>query len=1239
MPIYPSVDAEYEETNFITIEDPYLEWNIRAQLDKPSEPLTKQDLQSVKGISAQDLTISSLNGLEHATNLEILHLNNNNISDLGPLQTLENIKTLSLEGNNIIDLQPLESLINLEQLNISKNQITDLSILHDKLRVKELYASDNEINDITFLSGLKNLEVINLDGNKVTSLAPLNEHSLIKRITILDNPINIFTDDLSSSVTQKFLDLGATVIGNDNTVVEVPDPILEDEIRQQINKTDGEINKGDMSRVEELLAVNKGIRRLEGLEQAVNLRLLNMDQNMISDLGPINSLEKVEQLEVLDNQIVDLSPIAGFKNLTALDVGSNEIRSLSPLSNLTKIKELTISDNQVSDLSGITNLEKLEWLDLESNKIKDLTPLTELSSLELLDISDNEITDMRQITSLKISDDIIEFKDNPVSAFEQWPKEVEESTVPINKKWVITFNKKLNEDSINNYTVYVENGGSKVDTELVVLESGESLKLLPPIGGYDSGVTYEIHITKGVKTLDGQYLEQPIIKTFTVENDEVRNPFNLIVQPTLSERKLLKFAHLAYYDFHKLGDNRYSIHDALQKKHGILRGTLQKKWEKDYKKVNKNINKFNKSATAEDKIKTESLIEMATLTEVNNWDFVDVKNTADGFYAVAFQSPDQTKTVIAYRGSDNPLLDKRDWLGANFFNLLKTHNSQIHFAIEFAQLIKEEYPSTSIYLTGHSLGGWLAQRVAAEEIDVLGNGQFKKAVTFNAPGFSEPWEWPAINGNYLSTIQWNNNIESPIYKERIDNIFITKDFVGTFRTHLGTDITFPINHILSGIWGLKWHGILNFYYPGAYLSSDELNDTGFSDTTIIRDLWKSDFHKWYDENRPVYESAIEFMELPVKYDKPFDLILRKTPNQNYEEKAFKFKLPEEVTLNDKLLITPKKMSSTLNVRIYNTDTTVDPRSLDPLFEERFYKEAGPFEVDISQLEPGKHYYLFLNGESNDVFQMVFASQGLGTISGKVINALTGHGESGLSLEFRKGTEDQPGEIVETSMTGVGGYYSIDLPGGQYVMEVSGEGFVTKAREVTSPGNGEEKGNQNISISPLLPEGEVRIILEWGISPSDLDSHLTGPAINSDERFHIYYWNRRYGDLYNSHASLDVDVVTSYGPETITVKGISNGTYRYSVHDYTNRLNTRDSRALSESGAKVRVIFSDGREETFYVPANTPGTLWTVFEISNNRLIPINRLSMVESPSSVQSVQVIQQDDSDLIYQTTQNNPK
>jgi len=140
---------------------------------------------------------------------------------------------------------------------------------------------------------------------------------------------------------------------------------------------------------------------------------------------------------------------------------------------------------------------------------------------------------------------------------------------------------------------------------------------------------------------------------------------------------------------------------------------------------------------------------------------------------------------------------------------------------------------------------------------------------------------------------------------------------------------------------------------------------------------------------------------------------------------------------------------------------------------------------------------------------------------------------------------------------------------------------------------------------LPKDYELRIVLSWGIAPVDLDSHLTVP--NSDgSRFHCFWSNKGYQDI-DPFALLDIDDLDSYGPEITTIYKINSGIYRYSVHDYTNRLST-SSTELSTSNAVIKVYQQINKKDIllydFTVP-NAPGTLWTVFEYDGTNFTPIN----------------------------------
>lgn len=137
-----------------------------------------------------------------------------------------------------------------------------------------------------------------------------------------------------------------------------------------------------------------------------------------------------------------------------------------------------------------------------------------------------------------------------------------------------------------------------------------------------------------------------------------------------------------------------------------------------------------------------------------------------------------------------------------------------------------------------------------------------------------------------------------------------------------------------------------------------------------------------------------------------------------------------------------------------------------------------------------------------------------------------------------------------------------------------------------------------ALSPVMKNLDgMRIVLNWGKKPSDLDSHLRFPSN------HVFFQHKT-GDSSN----LDVDDTDSYGPETITIENKKFGeTYHYFVHDYSNIKNL-NATALSDSGAKVFVYVGQSLVKTYYVPVNKSGNVWNLFKINENgEIIDINNI--------------------------------
>jgi len=248
-----------------------------------------------------------------------------------------------------------------------------------------------------------------------------------------------------------------------------------------------------------------------------------------------------------------------------------------------------------------------------------------------------------------------------------------------------------------------------------------------------------------------------------------------------------------------------------------------------------------------------------------------------------------------------------------------------------------------------------------------------------------------------------------------------------------------------------------------------------------------------------------------------------------------------------------------------------------------------------------------------ILQLAESYSGSGTVSGKITDAFTGEGVAAATIQLRSGINTTSGEIVASTTSLADGSFSITCNGGNYTGEISKSGYITEYLTLICIG-GQTRENQNGSLTPVIETGQTRIILTWGEQPEDLDAHLTGP-LATGERFHLYYWYSEDGDgsPWPDHVKLDIDDTDSFGPETTTIYNQRVGTYRFSVHDYSNS-ELAVSTALASSGARVKVYRGSTLVYTFNVP-NQAGTLWTVFEMTGTTIIPVNTMSY-QTDSSV-----------------------
>ena len=217
----------------------------------------------------------------------------------------------------------------------------------------------------------------------------------------------------------------------------IPDPHLRAAIAERLGKAPDLITTEDIAeRLTTLIADERGIRDLRGLEHATRLERIELRHNEISDLTPLTGLTRLNNIKLRGNKITDVSALAGLINLDWLGLEENTIHDLSPLAKLIKLNGLGIEGNPISDVSPLSGLQSLEgirawntqisdfspladvprlrWLEVSNNRsLSSLSSLNGLKSLRRLEINDCEISDLSglealtQLTSLTLMDNVI----------------------------------------------------------------------------------------------------------------------------------------------------------------------------------------------------------------------------------------------------------------------------------------------------------------------------------------------------------------------------------------------------------------------------------------------------------------------------------------------------------------------------------------------------------------------------------------------------------------------------------------------------------------------------------------------------------------------------------------------------------------------------------------------------------------------------------------------------------------
>lgn len=250
----------------------------------------------------------------------------------------------------------------------------------------------------------------------------------------------------------------------------------------------------------------------------------------------------------------------------------------------------------------------------------------------------------------------------------------------------------------------------------------------------------------------------------------------------------------------------------------------------------------------------------ASIEELDGWVVADFRNkeiTEKSMAAFVLQK--DKDLIIVFRGTD------MEWFADFLYGVQNRHNQE-EYANKYVLEIMEEYSQKegnyNIYVTGHSLGGYLAQTAGAkiaQNIDKYENLELKKIVTFNGIGinfftyFGDKYDY----GNQNETIKTLKELGE---QEKLIGYYTYGDLVSALGVHYG-----EMRMLLPSIDSVEYH---RTNYTALGFLNQKLNFSKLIEKYLIEDdmfnVFKTDLAK--AKNVYKVDSMIAYLNLTHEAD-------------------------------------------------------------------------------------------------------------------------------------------------------------------------------------------------------------------------------------------------------------------------------------------------------------------------------------------------------------------------------------
>lgn len=337
----------------------------------------------IENLNISNTSISNLN-IDNGKLLSLINANNTNIDSLN-ISHVDAIKSISINNTPFLNNIALGNTNNLKNIDISDSNISSLNLLSVP-NLKKLIANNTKISNI-LLSNTDNLEYLYIHDNQNLNRLDLGTLNNLIEINISNTSIDNL--DLSQSINlEQVQSRGSSV-----SEIDLRDSPKIEFINVSNNSNLLNLYLGDTENLTELIANKTGITNDLRLENALNLKTLQLSNSNVRSLNLSNSPE----LSTLD--------ITNIPNLRQLEIASINSKDIDLTGN-SNLESINILDTDISYLitSGLYNLKDIR----ANNTLLKEIDLSNLSKLESVNFENNpELNEIKLLNNPNLSDLIV----------------------------------------------------------------------------------------------------------------------------------------------------------------------------------------------------------------------------------------------------------------------------------------------------------------------------------------------------------------------------------------------------------------------------------------------------------------------------------------------------------------------------------------------------------------------------------------------------------------------------------------------------------------------------------------------------------------------------------------------------------------------------------------------------------------------------------------------------------------